>query len=56
LGIQGIYNAVSPKHLHSYCNEFEYRYNSRQVKDVVRFEDAIKQVNNVRLTYKELIA
>jgi len=56
LGIQAIYNAVSPKHLHRYCNEFEYRYNSRQVKDVIRFEDAIKQVNNVRLTYKELIA
>ncbi|SDG84239.1 IS1595 family transposase [Mucilaginibacter gossypii] len=55
-GIVGIYHQVSPKHLHRYCNEFGYRYNTRQVKDVVRFEDAIKNVNNVRLTYKSLIA
>lgn len=56
LGIQAIYNAVSPKHLNRYCNEFSFRYNSRGVADVIRFEDCFKQVNNVRLTYKNLIA
>jgi transposase-like protein len=55
-GIVGIYHQVSPKHLHRYCNEFGYRYNTRQIKDVVRFEDAIKNVNNVRLTYAKLIS
>ena len=56
LGIQAIYNAVSPKHLHRYCHEFGYRYNTRSVKDVVRFEDAFKLVNNARLTYTDLIS
>lgn len=56
LGIQAIYNAVSPKHLHRYCNEFSFRYNSRGVADTIRFEDCFKQVNNVRLTYTDLIA
>ena len=55
-GIIGIYHNVSPKHLHRYCNEFGYRYNSRKVADVTRFEDAIKRVNNIRLTYTKLIA
>jgi transposase-like protein len=54
-GIIGIYHNVSPKHLSRYCDEFSYRYNTRGVKDVVRFEDAFKKVN-VRLTYKRLIA
>ena len=52
----GIYHNVSPKHLSAYCNEFGYRYNSRQVKDVIRFEDAIKNVNGKRLTYANLIS
>jgi transposase-like protein len=55
-GIIGIYHYVSPKHLHRYCNEFGYRYNTRKVSDVARFEDCFKQVNNVRLTYVNLIA
>lgn len=54
-GIYGIYHQVSPKHLHRYCNEFGYRYNTRKINDVTRFEDAIKNVNNTRLTYANLI-
>jgi len=54
-GIIGIYHYVSPKHLHRYCHEFGYRWNTRKVSDVVRFEDAVKNVNNVRLTYTDLI-
>ncbi|HEX3386696.1 MAG TPA: IS1595 family transposase, partial [Mucilaginibacter sp.] len=56
LGVQAIYNAVSPKHLHRYCHEFGYRYNTRGVRDVIRFEDAVKRVDNKRLTYTELIS
>lgn len=55
-GIDGIYHQVSPKHLHRYCNEFGYRYNTRKVLDVERFELAIKRVNGKRLTYADLIA
>lgn len=55
-GIYGIYHQVSPKHLHRYCNEFGYRYNTRKGTDVARFEDAVKNVNNVRLTYANLIS
>ena len=47
-GIIGIYHYVSPKHLHRYCNKFVYRYNTRKISDVARFEDCFKQVNNVR--------
>ncbi len=55
-GIIGIYHNVSPKHLHRYCHEFGYKYNTRKATDVVRFEDAFSKVNNIRLTYINLIA
>jgi len=54
-GIVGVYHSISPKHLNRYCDEFAYRYNTRKITDVNRFEDAIKNVNNVRLTYADLI-
>ncbi len=55
-GIIGIYHYVSPKHLGAYCNEFSFRYNTRKVSDIERFEDAFKKCNNVRLTYEKLIS
>ncbi len=55
-GIIGIYHSVSPKHLHRYCVEFEYRYNTRKIKDAERFADALKKTGNTRLPYKLLIA
>ncbi|GAB3918384.1 IS1595 family transposase [Mucilaginibacter boryungensis] len=55
-GIVGVYHFVSTKHLHRYCHEFGYRYNTRKILDPVRFEGAIKNVNGKRLTYKKLIA
>jgi transposase-like protein len=55
-GINGIYHQVSPKHLHRYCHEFGYRYNTRKITDCTRFDDALKNVDNVRLTYKALIS
>lgn len=54
-GIVGIYHSVSPQHLHRYCNEFGFRYNSRLATDPNRFVNSFSQVNNVRLTYKNLI-
>jgi len=55
-GIIGTFHQVSPKHLHRYCHEFGYKYNTRKVADVVRFEDTFKLINNCRLTYTKLIA
>jgi transposase-like protein len=55
-GIVGIYHYISPKHTQRYSDEFSYRYNTRGVLDPIRFEDTFKLVNNVRLTYANLIA
>jgi hypothetical protein len=53
-GIIGIYHQVSRKHLHRYCAEFAYRYNSRKIGDPVRFNLCLTSMER-RLTYKELI-
>jgi transposase-like protein len=53
-GIYGIYHQVSPKHLHRYSEEFQYRYNSRKIKDNERFTDTLQNSSNFRLTYKQL--
>lgn len=52
--IIGIYHQVSSAHLHRYCNEATYRYNTRKIKDVDRFIDAMKKTKG-RLRYKDLI-
>jgi transposase-like protein len=53
-GIVGIYHHVSPEHLSRYCEEFEYRYNSRKLNDSARFGLLLSTCNG-RLTYKDLI-
>ena len=53
-GIYGIYHQVSPKHLHRYCIETAYRYNTRKIKDVERFDTSVKRCEG-RLKYKDLI-
>jgi hypothetical protein len=52
--IHGTYHAISPKHLHRYCTETTYRFNSRKIKDADRFRIAISNVEG-RLKYKNLI-
>ncbi len=53
-GIFGIYHHVSPEHLHSYCDEFEYRYNTRKIEDSDRFALTLAKCEG-RLQYKQLI-
>lgn len=54
-GIIGIYHYVSPKHLHRYATEFEYRYNNRKDTGVEKFETAIRCADAKRLKYDTLI-
>jgi transposase-like protein len=55
-GIIGIYHQVSPQHLHRYCDEFSFRYNSRKVTDVERFTTSLKQSDGARLRWNDLVA
>ena len=52
--IFGTYHQVSPKHLHRYCAETSYRFNSRKMTDAERFEMAISNTKG-RITYNQLI-
>jgi transposase-like protein len=54
-GIVGMYHFTSPKHLHRYCDEFSYRYNTRKMSNGDKF-NLILINSDERLTYKELIA
>lgn len=53
-GIYGIYHQVSFKHLQAYCNEFSYRYNSRNLSDGQRFFLSLQSIEG-SLTYKQLV-
>ena len=53
-GIYGIYHQVSEKDLQRFCDEFAARYNTRQIADNERFENAVKNSEG-RLKYNQLI-
>lgn len=52
--IFGTYHQISPKHLHRYCAESSYRFNTRKIKDKDRFTTVLSNTKG-RLKYKELI-
>jgi transposase-like protein len=54
-GIVGIYHSVSDKHLEKYCDEFNFRYNTKDMNEQNRFDRSISQCTG-RLKYNELIA
>ncbi len=53
-GIIGIYHQVSPQHLHRYCDEFSFRYNTKESSDSTRFINTLGRVSGKRLMYKTL--
>lgn len=53
--INGIHHFVSPKHLHRYCNEFNFSYNNRESTQYEKFEKALRGSCNARLKYHDLI-
>jgi transposase-like protein len=52
--IFGTYHQVSPKHLHRYCAETSYRFNTRKMTDAARFQAVISNPQG-RLKYQDLI-
>lgn len=54
-GLNGTYVAVEPMHLDRYLDEQMFRFNNRiGFTDGLRFQKALSQVVNRRLTYAEL--
>lgn len=51
-GVVGTYYHMSAKHLHRYCVEFDFRYNTRKSNDFERCEEALKGITGRRLTYR----
>ncbi len=51
-GIYGVYHHVSEAHLHRYCAEFDFRYNSRKSTDAERAVRALEGIRGKRLLYR----
>jgi len=54
-GYVGIYHSMSDKHLDKYLDEFEFRYNSRELGETERFDVFLQEIQG-RLKYKTLTA
>lgn len=52
-GMYGTFHHVSTKHLQRYCDEFDFRWDHRKLKDVERTHKALAQVEGKRLMYRE---
>ncbi|MBZ5598566.1 MAG: IS1595 family transposase [Acidobacteriia bacterium] len=52
-GLTGTYHQVGSHHLHRYLSEFDFRYNTRTMKDAQRATLALEGTNGKRLMLKE---
>jgi len=52
-GVIGTYHHMSEAHLGRYCREFDFRYNTRDLDDAERTDEAIKGARGKRLTYRQ---
>jgi len=56
-GLYGTFHSVSEQHLQRYCNEFDFRWNTRQSQgfnDKMRADIALKGIAGKRLTYRRV--
>jgi transposase-like protein len=56
-GLVGTFHHVAPHHLQRYCDEFSFRYNTREANgfsDTDRANAALKQIGGKRLTYRRI--
>jgi transposase-like protein len=51
-GLYGSFHSVSKKHLHRYCDEFAFRFNTRHLDDGRRTLEAIRSAEGKRLSYR----
>ncbi|MEA3033984.1 MAG: hypothetical protein QOH86_2000 [Sphingomonadales bacterium] len=51
-GIVGVYHHVSAAHMHRYCAEFDFRYNTRTIDDTERADSAVMAARGKRLMYR----
>jgi transposase-like protein len=52
-GLVGTFHHVEPRHLFRYLDEFDFRYNARDLTDCERMFLALKGIAHKRLTYHE---
>lgn len=52
-GVIGTYHHLSEAHMHRYCAEFDFRYNTRSISDAERTAEALKGARGKRLTYRQ---
>ena len=51
--MMGTFHSVSKKHLHRYCDEFEFRWNWRGIDDGARMAACVRSAEGKRLYYKQ---
>jgi transposase-like protein len=51
-GVYGTFHHVSKQHLHRYCNEFDFRWNGKDLEDSQRRDAAVVGARGKRLHYK----
>lgn len=51
-GVIGTYHHLSEAHLHRYCAEFDFRYNTRKDTDAERADQSLRGIYGKRLTYR----
>ena len=46
---------MSKEHLHRYCDEFAFRWDTRKLNDGERVVEAVKRTEGKRLTYAHYV-
>lgn len=52
-GMKGVYQHCGKQHLQRYLNEFDFRYNEREITDLERTNVALAGIKGKRLTYQQ---